>query len=121
MDTPLLRQGVVLIDLPDYQDSNLARVKAAREAQAKCDDLLVVAGITRVIDSPILEEAIAENIERPGIGRLTLQTVPAVCTHCAVLERHLEQAVDPSILRAADAKLRELKERNAKEMRRIEK
>ncbi|KAI1613541.1 hypothetical protein EDD36DRAFT_473612 [Exophiala viscosa] len=106
MGAPLLRHGVVLIDLPGYQDSNLARVKAARQAQAKCDDLLVVAGITRVVDSPILDEAIEENIARPDIGMLTLQTVTAVCTHSA-------EAVDPRALRAADDKIKELKKRDA--------
>ena len=113
LDAPLLKNGVVLVDLPGYHDANFAREKIARQTQQKCDDIFVVANISRAVDSPILQKAVRENTVRPNAGLLTLQTVTAVCTHSADQGRDVEKLANPHTLRAAKARLAELKKDEA--------
>ncbi|KAK4947943.1 hypothetical protein LTR10_013451 [Elasticomyces elasticus] len=115
MDAPLLRYGVVLVDLPGYGDTNFARVKIARETQAKCDDLFFVTEIKRVRDSSALKTIIQENASRPSLGLLALQTVTIVCTHSALVDENdaREEFVDAVALEAAKTKQDELEAADA--------
>jgi len=111
LNAPLLRNGVVLVDLPGYHDSNFARVRVARETQAKCDDLLVVIPIARAIDCSILHSVVEANKSRPDIEMLKLQTVTVVCTHSAVLDKNLEHLANHTAMLAAKARLKHLEGR----------
>lgn len=113
LEAPLLKNGVVSVDLPGFHDANFARVRIARETQAKCDDLLVVANINRAVDNPNLQAIVKENTPRPGVGVLTLQTVTVVNTHSAVFEKDIEQLADPEALKAAKANITQLKKKGA--------
>jgi hypothetical protein len=112
LDAPLLRNGVVLVDLPGYHDSNYARERVARETQQKCSDVFVVAHITRVVDSPILQQVVKENTPRPNTDLLTLQTITVVCTHSAVPARDIEKNANAQTIRAARARLAALIKNN---------
>lgn len=113
LDASLLRNGIILVDLPGYHDANFARVRIARETQAKCDDLFVVANIVRASDNPILRAIIEENMTRPGVGMLSLQTITAVCTHSAKIEKDTEKLANPTKLAAAKKAVEEMKANGA--------
>src|SRR5436190_20108114 len=50
---PVLSTGVVLVDLPGVQDSNVARANVASKYVEKCSAIWIVAPITRAVDDKI--------------------------------------------------------------------
>jgi ABC-type dipeptide/oligopeptide/nickel transport system ATPase component len=58
LDSPLLRSGVVLADMPGLQDTNLARVRTTQEYLMRCDTVLLVAGIARVVTNQSVKSSL---------------------------------------------------------------
>ena len=61
VNSPVLRHGAVLVDLPGSQDADVARDRAAREYLAKVDFVWLVTPITRCVCSYL------------GVGRVDQQ------------------------------------------------
>lgn len=123
LDAPLLKNGVVLIDLPGSHDTNMARVKIAEETQAKCDDIFMVAPIGRAVDSPVLQKFVEDNMSRPDFGSLPTQTVTAVFTNAATIDATIYKYADQDALQAANDALAILEaddDASAKKVRQVE-
>ncbi|EXJ79437.1 hypothetical protein A1O3_08939 [Capronia epimyces CBS 606.96] len=104
----ILSQGLTLIDLPGLQDTNLARVRAARKMQAKCDEIFLVANIGRVVDNPTIGQTL-ESLQAPTSASITpARSVTIICTHSADLSdtRPIEKLVNLADLREAKAEVR---------------
>ena len=89
IDAPILRMGNVIADLPGkndktsndsvfnsalgLQDTNLARIKAAQDYLSNCDQVFVVANISRVLTNHslklALDSAISHHTARGWKGR----------------------------------------------------
>ncbi|RGP63207.1 hypothetical protein FSPOR_8789 [Fusarium sporotrichioides] len=77
--------GVVLADLPGLQDTNLARVRATQDYLIKCDNIIIVAKISRAITDQSLKSSLFYVLsrhmptewEQSGTQRLN---VSVVCT-----------------------------------------
>ncbi|OAL34534.1 hypothetical protein AYO20_06164 [Fonsecaea nubica] len=111
-DTDILKYGLTLVDLPGFNDTNLARIRAARKAQSKCDDICVVADIARVTDSQILQQNL-QLIQAKAEGlKLTTVNITIICTKSAAdLDRNksVEKLVDRTQLNYARAELQKAK------------
>lgn len=104
-DISILNRGLSLIDLPGYQDTNLARVRAAKKTQAKCDYLCVVATIGRAVDNPVIPQTL-ESMRLPAnASDASAPSVAIICTHAGDLsdKRPLEKLADQAQLRQAKA------------------
>ncbi|KAH7193897.1 uncharacterized protein B0J16DRAFT_395906 [Fusarium flagelliforme] len=85
LDSPVLKTGVVLSDLPGLQDTNLARVRATQDYLIKCDTIVIVAKISRAITDQslksslfyVLSRHVPMEWEQSGTQRLN---VSVVCT-----------------------------------------
>ncbi|KAI1057394.1 hypothetical protein LB507_011543 [Fusarium sp. FIESC RH6] len=85
LDSPVLKTGVVLADLPGLQDTNLARVRATQDFLIKCDTIMIVAKISRAITDQSLKSSLFYVLsrhmpmewEQSGTQRLN---VAVVCT-----------------------------------------
>ena len=110
LDSALLKNGVVLIDLPGSHDANYFRGRIARQTQQRCNDVFVVSQITRATDNPILAQVVKENTPRSDAEVVRLQTVTAVCTHSANTSSDIEHMADRHQLRVAKARLDELED-----------
>ncbi|KAH7133693.1 hypothetical protein EDB81DRAFT_859227 [Dactylonectria macrodidyma] len=58
LNSQVLRTGVVLADLPGLQDTNLARVRATQDYLIKCDNVFIVAEISRAITDQSLKSSL---------------------------------------------------------------
>ncbi|KAH7323547.1 hypothetical protein BKA65DRAFT_70778 [Rhexocercosporidium sp. MPI-PUGE-AT-0058] len=80
LSSQVLKSGAILADLPGFHDSNNARVKAAEGYMYKCDEVFVVADITRVSTNKnvelIFQKSLGSNLNngRPSQG------VSLICT-----------------------------------------
>ncbi|KAL2403132.1 hypothetical protein ABEF93_007530 [Exophiala dermatitidis] len=103
----ILNPGLTLVDLPGSQDTNLARVRAARKAQAKCESLCIVTNIGRAVDNPVIQQTLeglrgaTDGLESPSCD------ITLVCTHSGDLSnrRPIEKLVSEAELRKAKAEL----------------
>ncbi|CAG2005293.1 unnamed protein product [Fusarium graminearum] len=85
LNSQVLKTGVVLADLPGLQDTNLARVGATQDYLIKCDNILIVAKISRAITDQSLKSSLFYVLsrhmpmewEQSGTQRLN---VSVVCT-----------------------------------------
>ncbi|CAJ0551485.1 Ff.00g114150.m01.CDS01 [Fusarium sp. VM40] len=85
LNSQVLKTGVVLADLPGLQDTNLARVRATQDYLIKCDNILIVAKISRAITDQSLKSSLFYVLsrhmptewEQSGTQRLN---VSVVCT-----------------------------------------
>ncbi|KAJ4256900.1 hypothetical protein NW762_008996 [Fusarium torreyae] len=85
LDSQVLKTGVVLADLPGLQDTNLARVRATQDYLVKCDNIVIVAKISRAITDQslksslfyVLSRHVPTEWEESGTQRLK---VAVVCT-----------------------------------------
>lgn len=118
LDAPILRTGLVLIDLPGYQDSNLARVRIARRVQATCDDLLVCGEAKRAAANPVLQ-AVVDELGCARNGKIAQQTIVAVCTHSAVMDPGMDKTADKPALVAVRQARRYLRESRASRKERM--
>lgn len=59
LDSTFLKAGLVLVDLPGLKDRNRAREKTTEDYIARCDYVLIVAGISRVIT----DQSVAAGVE----------------------------------------------------------
>ncbi|KAF4472847.1 hypothetical protein FALBO_253 [Fusarium albosuccineum] len=58
LNSQVLKTGVVLADLPGLQDTNLARVRATQDYLIKCDNIIIVAKISRAITDQSLKSSL---------------------------------------------------------------
>jgi Dynamin family len=117
LESPVLRDGIVLADLPGYHDVNFARIRSAQQYQSKCDELFVVANIGRAIDNPIIQDVLRPyKTAASGVGKVATPSITVVCTHSADLteRRKLEKAVDPQKLAKAKALQADIDQRTFK-------
>ncbi|KAM0549484.1 hypothetical protein ACHAPJ_009300 [Fusarium lateritium] len=90
LDSQVLKTGVVLADLPGLQDTNLARVRATQDYLIKCDNIMIVAKISRAITDQslksslfyVLSRHVPTEWEESGTQRLK---VAVVCTKSEVI------------------------------------
>lgn len=108
MDSPLLRNGVILVDLPGtferppslslslcspgQRDVNLARVKLSENYRLRADHTLIVLDIKRAVDNQSLKTALTELSSQDLDGQLeqgeTRQlNATIVCTHADVCHK----------------------------------
>ncbi|TLD06663.1 uncharacterized protein PgNI_08716 [Pyricularia grisea] len=88
LDSDVLKNGLVLADLPGLQDTNLARVRATQDYLMRCENVFVVANIARAITDQSLKSSLynvlAKNVpltweEADSKGR-GLINIAVVCT-----------------------------------------
>ncbi|KAF4493723.1 hypothetical protein FAGAP_10157 [Fusarium agapanthi] len=85
LNSQVLKTGIVLADLPGLQDTNLARVRATQDYLIKCDNIMIVAKISRAITDQslksslfyVLSRHVPTEWEQSGAQRLK---VAVVCT-----------------------------------------
>ncbi|KAF5589898.1 uncharacterized protein FSUBG_11004 [Fusarium subglutinans] len=58
LNSQVLKTGIVLADLPGLQDTNLARVRATQDYLIKCDNIMIVAKISRAITDQSLKSSL---------------------------------------------------------------
>ncbi|KAH8744019.1 hypothetical protein F5882DRAFT_455086 [Hyaloscypha sp. PMI_1271] len=64
LNAQVLKTGVVLADLPGLQDTNLARVRATQTYLMKCDNVFIVAKISRAITDQSLKSSLYSILAR---------------------------------------------------------
>ncbi len=68
-----------------FHDSNNARVKAAEDYMYSCDEIFVVADISRVDTNKNVEDILKKSLGRNLTGGRPSQGVALVCTRSEVL------------------------------------
>ncbi|RPA80573.1 hypothetical protein BJ508DRAFT_128648 [Ascobolus immersus RN42] len=81
---PLLRTGVVLVDLPGTHDSNAARGAIAQRYQDKCTHFLVVADIKRAVDNDTAKSICTELFNGQLASNGLINNIMFVCTQTDV-------------------------------------
>ncbi|ETI26685.1 hypothetical protein G647_10345 [Cladophialophora carrionii CBS 160.54] len=79
----ILSRGLTLVDLPGFNDTNLARIRAARKAQSKCDDLCLVVDISRACDLPIVPQNLELMRAKAEAQQAACLNITIICTHSA--------------------------------------
>ncbi|KIX93968.1 uncharacterized protein Z520_10305 [Fonsecaea multimorphosa CBS 102226] len=116
-DTSILEMGLTLVDLPGFNDSNLARIRAARKAQSKCDDVCVVVPISRATDTAILQQNLELIRDKAEAQKATTVNITIICTKSATeldKNRGLERMVNRAKLDYARAELQKVKDADEK-------
>lgn len=70
LDSPLLNDGVILVDLPGVHDTNGTRRRTVLKALAECTHYLIVAQISRARDDETVTKYFNEGHTRKGSGRV---------------------------------------------------
>lgn len=70
LDSPMLNDGVILMDLPGVHDSNSTRRRTVGKALAACTHYLVVAQINRAQDDDTVTKYFKEGHDKKGSGRV---------------------------------------------------
>lgn len=70
LDSPMLNDGVILMDLPGVHDSNSTRRRTVGKALAECTHYLVVAQISRAQDDDTVMKYFGEGHNKKGSGRV---------------------------------------------------
>ncbi|KAK6004058.1 hypothetical protein QM012_008908 [Aureobasidium pullulans] len=70
LDSPMLNDGVILMDLPGVHDSNSTRRRTVGKALAECTHYLVVAQIGRAQDDDTVTRFLGEGYIKKGSGRV---------------------------------------------------
>ncbi|KAL2794371.1 hypothetical protein BJX66DRAFT_202010 [Aspergillus keveii] len=104
LDSPILRTGLVVADLPGLRDLNYARERATMEyLRCTCEEIFVVSEISRCTSDPSIKDTKDKLIQR--------QQLRIVCTK-SESEVNVEEFIrDPNMSREAKAKARELWDR----------
>jgi hypothetical protein len=102
-DIDILSRGLTLIDLPGFKDTNVARIRAARRAMSRCDQLCLVVRIDRVVDDPIVPETLGYLRERADECGKDGFNGTIICTRCADMSnrRSLEKMANAAEVRAS--------------------
>ncbi|PVH75179.1 hypothetical protein DL98DRAFT_658308 [Cadophora sp. DSE1049] len=80
LSSQVLRSGAILADLPGFHDSNNARVKAADDYMYHCDEVFVVADITRVSTNRNVELIFQKSLGSNLTNGRPSQGVALICT-----------------------------------------
>ncbi|KAJ5595499.1 uncharacterized protein N7459_001707 [Penicillium hispanicum] len=68
LDSPLLKTGVVLADLPGFRDTNQVRVRVTqRYLRDTCDEVFIVSNISRCCSDQSIQDILARNPKHPRI------------------------------------------------------
>jgi hypothetical protein len=70
LDSPMLNDGVILVDLPGVHDSNSTRRRTVGKALVECTHYLVVAQISRAQDDDTVTKYFIEGHNKKGSGRV---------------------------------------------------
>jgi hypothetical protein len=70
LDSPMLNDGVILVDLPGVHDSSSTRRRTVGKALAECTHYLVVAQISRAQDDDTVTKYFIEGHNKKGSGRV---------------------------------------------------
>ncbi|KAK5064383.1 hypothetical protein LTR84_000216 [Exophiala bonariae] len=81
LDSGVLKDGLILVDLPGCFDSNHIRATVADAYLPRAQEVWIVANISRAADSPVIEN-LAERYfrETEGVGDLHRPAVNIICT-----------------------------------------
>jgi hypothetical protein len=90
-DSRILRQGIVIADLPGTTDKIRSRVDTARRYLSACDMTIVVNRVERAIDHASMNNAINEAFNRRKSG-----SVIVVCTHADGIDIKTKQSFESS-------------------------
>ena len=77
---PVLRSGIVLVDLPGIADSNTARAAVAKQYLKNCAALWVVAPIIRAVDDKSARHLLGEGFKRQLHRDGTLSRITFICS-----------------------------------------
>ncbi|RDL41569.1 uncharacterized protein BP5553_01548 [Venustampulla echinocandica] len=80
LGAPVLRNGVVLVDLPGFRDVNSARVRITETRLHQCDEIFIVADIGRAATNVGVEDLIVRQVGRNFDGLRRSQGVAIICT-----------------------------------------
>lgn len=80
LSSQVLKSGAILADLPGFHDSNNARVKAAEDYMYQCEEIFVVADITRVGTNKSVEKILEKSLGRNLKDGRPSQGIALVCT-----------------------------------------
>ncbi|KAL2860560.1 hypothetical protein BJX68DRAFT_261492 [Aspergillus pseudodeflectus] len=104
LDSPILRTGLVVADLPGLRDLNYARERATTEyLRCTCEEIFVVSEISRCTSDPSIRDTKDKLVRR--------QHLRIVCTKSESEVNVEEFTRDPDMPREAKAKARELRDR----------
>ena len=78
--SPVLRSGLVIVDLPGTQDTNAARAAAAKEYQKQCDGTWIVAPIIRAVDDRIAYNLLGDSFKRQLQMDGELSSITMICS-----------------------------------------
>ncbi|KAL9618671.1 MAG: hypothetical protein Q9160_006638 [Pyrenula sp. 1 TL-2023] len=85
LDSPVLKSGMILADLPGLQDTNFARVKLTQDYLLRCDNIFVITKIGRAITSKSVSDnlryVINKNEPLELHGDAEYLDVAVICTH----------------------------------------
>jgi predicted GTPase/gas vesicle protein len=75
----ILKGGVVLVDLPGLRDSNMSRVKIARDYLVDCDEIWLVSNVERVLSDSTVSELFTDKFLRQMIMDGNVRSLVVVC------------------------------------------
>ncbi|KAL2137151.1 hypothetical protein VTI74DRAFT_7698 [Chaetomium olivicolor] len=78
--SPILKSGLVLVDLPGVHDSNAARSAVASKYIEQCSGLWVVAPITRAVDDRVAQNLLGNSFKRQLQFGGTYSSVTVICS-----------------------------------------
>ncbi|KAF4625419.1 hypothetical protein G7Y89_g12745 [Cudoniella acicularis] len=80
LDTEVLHNGIVLVDLPGFRDVNSARVRVAEIRLYQCDEIFIVTGIGRAATNQGVEDLVVRQLGKNFNGLKRSQGVAIICT-----------------------------------------
>lgn len=94
-DSEVLKDGLVIADLPGCFDSNPIRARTADAYLPKVQEIWIVANITRAVDNPVIE-SIADRYFRDleGVGDLHRPVVNIICTFAGEVPDDVDWVAD---------------------------
>jgi hypothetical protein len=113
MEADVLAGGLTLVDIPGLHDKNFFRESIARQAQRRCDELIVVCSMDRVIDNEILSSTVEGAAAESSTSTMHGRSITVAITHSADNLKGYEKYVDQSQWAEAKSTLKELKKADA--------
>ncbi|KAH6700598.1 hypothetical protein BKA61DRAFT_705543 [Leptodontidium sp. MPI-SDFR-AT-0119] len=130
LSAQVLKTGVVLADLPGLQDTNLARVRATQTYLMKCDNVFIVAKISRAITDQSLKSSLYSILarhapvewEESGVKSLNLAIV---CTKSEDINQKTarrefcgpDKKISPSMMEQLDKEIEDARRNNDKSLK----
>ncbi|KAH8590098.1 hypothetical protein B0O99DRAFT_635601 [Bisporella sp. PMI_857] len=80
LDAVVLQNGIILVDLPGFRDVNSARVRVTETRLYQCDEIFVVAEISRVVTNKGVEDLVVRQLGKNFNSLKRSQGVTIICT-----------------------------------------